>query len=109
MVREEGQCCKRILGKGGGLQTTCIPGFCWLHALCAGSQSQSPDICQISWVTADNFDPEKVSLQSSSSSGDVYERHKIMYQYEPDVPKRDLVITVPRIPEAYITYSWVDY
>jgi hypothetical protein len=67
------------------------------------SQSQSPDIYQISWVTADNFDPEKVSLQSSSSSADVYERHKIMYQYEPDVPKRDLVITVPRIPEAYIT------
>lgn len=26
-----------------------------------------------------------------------------MYQYSPDAPKRDLVITVPRIPDAYLT------
>lgn len=66
--------------------------------------NDNADIYNISWVTPDNFDPEKISLQAvSSSSSDTYERQKIMYQYNSDAPKRDLVITVPRVPEAYLT------
>ncbi len=63
------------------------------------------DIYQISWVTPDEFDPDKVSLQATSatSAGDTNERYKIMYQYAPNAPKRDLVITVPRVSDAYVT------
>jgi hypothetical protein len=62
------------------------------------------DIYSISWVTSDDFDPEKVSLQAvSAAAGDTNERHKIMYQYTPNGPKRDLVLTVPRNPDAYMT------
>lgn len=67
-------------------------------------EGQHADIYQISWVTPDDFDPDKVSLQpASASAGDTYERNKIMYQYAPNAPKRDLVLTVPRVPDAYIT------
>ncbi len=67
-------------------------------------ESQNADIYQISWVTADDFDPDKVSLQSvSASAGDTNERSKIMYQYTPNAPKRDLVFTVPRLEDAYLT------
>jgi hypothetical protein len=65
-------------------------------------EGQNADIYQISWVTPENFDPEKVSLQATSS-GDSYERSKIMYEYAPGAPKRDLVFTVPRNPDAYLT------
>lgn len=62
------------------------------------------DIYQISWVTPDDFDPDKISLQATSAAaGDTNERHKIMYQYTPNGPKKDLVITVPRNPDAYVT------
>ncbi len=63
------------------------------------------DIFQISWITPDDFDPEKISLQpaSATSAGDTYERNKILYEYAPNTPKRDLVLTVPRVPDAYIT------
>lgn len=68
-------------------------------------ESQNADIRQISWVTPENFDPEKLSLQavSATSSGDTYERNKIMYEYTPDGVKRDLVFTVARNPDAYLT------
>lgn len=65
-------------------------------------EGQNADIYQISWVTPENFDPEKVSLQPTSS-GDTYERNKIMYEYTPGAPKRDLVFTVARNPDAYMT------
>ncbi len=67
-------------------------------------EGQHADIYQISWVTPDDFDPDRVSLQPASAlAGDTYERSKIMYQYAPNAPKRDLVITVPRMPDAYVT------
>jgi len=61
------------------------------------------DIRQISWVTPSKFDAEKISIQPVTS-GDSYERFKILYQYS-DSPAsiRDLVITVPRLPDAYVT------
>lgn len=63
---------------------------------------QLADIYNISWVTPDNFDSDKISVQTVSSN-DSYERQKIMYQYSPDAPKRDLVVTVPKIADAYVT------
>jgi hypothetical protein len=65
-------------------------------------EGQNADIYQISWVTPENFDSEKVSLQATSS-GDSYDRSKIMYEYTPGGPKKDLVFTVPRNPDAYMT------
>lgn len=64
------------------------------------------DIYQISWVTPDNFDPDKVSVQPTTSSG-TYDRSKIMYQYTPKGPKKDLIFTVPRDPDAYMTCNGV--
>ena len=62
------------------------------------------DIYQISWVTPYDFDPDKISLQATSAAaGDTNERHKIMYQYTPNGPKKDLVLTVPKNPDAYVT------
>ncbi len=65
-------------------------------------EGNNADIYQISWVTPENFDPDKISLQATSS-GDSYDRSKIMYEYSPGAPKRDLVFTVPRNQDAYIT------
>jgi energy-coupling factor transporter ATP-binding protein EcfA2 len=61
-------------------------------------------IYQISWVTPENFDPDKVQVQqtTSTSAADTYERSKIMYEYKPGSVK-DLVLTVPKNPDAYIT------
>ena len=58
---------------------------------------------QISWVTPSLFNAEKLSLQPVTSA-DSYERFKILYQYN-DSPAsiKDLVITVPRLPDAYVT------
>lgn len=58
-----------------------------------------------SWVIPGDFDPEKLSLQTATSKslGDTYERGKLMYEYSPGAPKRELVVTVPRVPEAYLT------
>lgn len=58
-----------------------------------------------SWVIPGDFDPDKLSLQTapSRSPGDTYERGKIVYEYAPGAPKRDLVVTVPRVPDAYLT------
>lgn len=52
------------------------------------------------WVTPENFDPDRVSLQAASS-GKSY--NKIMYEYAPGAPKKDLVFTVPINPNAYLT------
>jgi len=61
------------------------------------------EIFQINWVTTSNFDPEKVSIQPAASS-DSYDRYKIMYQYNDSATSlRDLVVTVPKTPDAYIT------
>lgn len=62
-------------------------------------------IYQISWVTPENFDPDKISLQqvSAASSGDTNERCKIMYEYKVGTPKKDLVLAVPRTADAYMT------
>lgn len=58
----------------------------------------------VSWVTPQNFDPDKITLQTSSSgNGDINERGKIMYEYSPGAQKKNLVITVPRTPDAYMT------
>ena len=62
-----------------------------------------PDIYQISWVTPDELDVDKISIQPNSKTGDTYERLKIMYQYGSDSVPKDLVLTVPRKPEAYLT------
>jgi hypothetical protein len=61
---------------------------------------EQPDIYQISWVTPDNFNPDKISIQTQPRAGDTYERFRIMYQYD-SVPK-DLVVTVPKDPDAYL-------
>mmetsp|Transcript_18329 Transcript_18329/g.55177 ORF Transcript_18329/g.55177 Transcript_18329/m.55177 type:complete len:210 (-) Transcript_18329:29-658(-) len=62
------------------------------------------EIHQISWVTPDDFDPDKISLQQMSTSlSDTNERCKIMYEYRAGAPKKDLVLAVPRTPDAYIT------
>lgn len=62
------------------------------------------DIYQISWVTPDDFNPDLVSLQPiAAAAGDTNERQKIVYQYSQAGPKKDLVLTVPRIPDAYLT------
>jgi hypothetical protein len=64
-----------------------------------------PDIQQIKWVTANDFDPENIIITPTTSShakGDTYERSKVQYKYSPNVPPRDLVITVPRNPDAYL-------
>ena len=63
--------------------------------------ASQPDIYNISWVKSDKFDPSKLTINSTHTDG--YERGKLLYQYSPDAPKRDLVITVPRKPEAYVT------
>lgn len=59
------------------------------------------DIYQISWLTHDDFDPDKISL-ASTVSNDMYERCKIMYEYK-EGSVRDLIVTVPRTSDAYIT------
>lgn len=64
---------------------------------------ERPDIYQISWVTPNDFDEDKISIHPQSKAGDTYERFKIMYQYGSEGAPRDLVITVPRNPDAYIT------
>jgi hypothetical protein len=60
----------------------------------------------VSWVTSDNFDPSKLSLQEaaprSPGDKDTYERGKLLYEYTPN-SKRDLIVTVPRVPDAYLT------
>lgn len=65
------------------------------------NEETSPEIYQISWVTDENFDPDKISIIENPST-DMYERSKILYQYSPNAPKRDLNVTVPRNPKAYI-------
>jgi len=61
------------------------------------------EIFQINWVTTSNFDPDKVSIQPVAS-GDSYDRCKILYQYNDSATSlRDLVVTVPKTPDAYIT------
>jgi len=61
------------------------------------------EIFQINWVTTSNFDPDKVSIQPVTS-GDSYDRCKILYQYNDSATSlRDLVVTVPKTPDAYIT------
>ena len=59
----------------------------------------------LAWVTADDFDPDKLSIQSTSPTkqGDTYERGKLLYEYTPGAPKRDLIVTVPRVESAYVT------
>lgn len=58
----------------------------------------------VSWVTPQTFDPDKITLETSSSgNGDTNERGKIMYEYTPGATKKNLVITVPRIPDSYMT------
>lgn len=59
----------------------------------------NPDIYDISWVTHDNFDPEKLEIVKHTS--DMYERGKLMYNYAGT--NHDLVVTVPRNVESYIT------
>ncbi len=67
-------------------------------------ESSNAEIYQISWVTPDDFDPDKISVQQtpSTSASDTYERGKILYEYRPGTTK-DLVFTVPKLPDAYIT------
>jgi hypothetical protein len=61
------------------------------------------EIFQINWVTTSNFDPDKISIQPVTS-GDSYDRCKILYQYNDNATSlRDLVVTVPKTPDAYIT------
>jgi len=56
------------------------------------------------WVIAGDFDPDKLSLQAAPTSpGNTYDRGKLMYEYAPGAPKRELVVTVPRVEEAYLT------
>ena len=67
--------------------------------------TQTPDIYQISWATSSNFDEDLITVSpiTTKSAADMYDRSKIMYQYQKGAPVRDLVLTVPRKPDAYIT------
>lgn len=58
-------------------------------------------VYNISWVTFDDFDVKKVSLVELPSK-DLSSRSKLLYNYNPNSPPKDLVLTVPRIPDAYI-------
>jgi hypothetical protein len=53
------------------------------------------------WVTPDNLDISKISISKGTSS-EGYDRFKIIYQYNPNSEPRDLVVTVPKIPNAYV-------
>jgi hypothetical protein len=62
----------------------------------------------MSWVTPDDLDPDKISLiKSAASAGDTNDRNKIMYEYQPGATKKDLVITVPLVPDAFLICSGV--
>lgn len=54
-----------------------------------------------SWVIPQNFDPEKISIATSNTS-DTFERLKVLYKYRDNYDPKDLILTVPRVPEAYI-------
>ena len=58
----------------------------------------------LSWVSTDNFDPDKLSIETAESKNpkDMNVRGKIMYEYTPNAAKRNLVVTVPRVPDAYL-------
>lgn len=53
------------------------------------------------WVLPESFDASKISTAVVSNSAG-YERSKILYKYDDDVPPRDLLLTVPRNPDAYV-------
>ena len=56
------------------------------------------------WVTPERLDPDKISITSNSTrdSNLGYERFKILYQYSQDSEPRDLIVTVPKTPNAYL-------
>lgn len=56
----------------------------------------------VSWVTPENFDPDKVNVTAVSKTNDTFERIKVLYKYKDSYEPKDLIITVPRNPEAYI-------
>lgn len=56
---------------------------------------------EMAWVTAENFEADKLTVSVLPVSGG-YERSKLLYEYEDNIPNKDFVITVPRNPEAYI-------
>jgi hypothetical protein len=53
------------------------------------------------WVTPDNLDVSKITVSRGTSS-EGYDRYKILYQYIPNAEPKDLVITVPKTPDAYL-------
>lgn len=56
------------------------------------------------WVTADDFDASKISVSVLPGSG-TYERSKVLYEYDDESGGKmlkDLIVTVPRIPDAYL-------
>lgn len=81
-----------------------------MHQKRCSSSKHRPQIAaatmeSASWVIPGEFDSEKLSLQDTApkSPGDTHERGKLMYEYTPGAPKRELLVTVPRVSDAYLT------
>ena len=53
------------------------------------------------WITPGRLDVNKISVADAANNG-VYDRLKILYQYNDHSEPRDLVITVDKDPAAYI-------
>ena len=53
------------------------------------------------WVTPEDFDADKLTVAVQPASG-AYERSKILYDYGTTGDQRDLILTVPRTPDAYV-------
>lgn len=67
-----------------------------------------PIIQQISWITSDAFDPEKVIIGDPVKTGGEYFRSNILYMYENSQESRNLCITTLRDPESYMTCNKVE-
>ena len=53
------------------------------------------------FVTPDTLDISKISVEKNNSKDNI-ERYNINYIYKPDSLPKNLVITVPKLPDAYI-------
>lgn len=56
------------------------------------------------WVKPEDLDVDRITVQESQDT--TYPRLRILYEYSPE-DVRDLVLTVPRNPDAYITCKGV--
>lgn len=53
------------------------------------------------WVTPADFDVDNISVLNINTN-DAYDRMKVLYKYKKESEPKDLIITIPKNPEAYI-------